>query len=48
MAYEHPETDLPVVGCKNIAINYLIGWVWIDLAAIFPTQEIEKILQPSE
>lgn len=41
-SYEDPRTGLPVVGLKDIAINYLTSWFIIDFIAIFPTQTIEE------
>ena len=36
-SYEDPETGLPVVSLKLIAINYLTSWFPIDFIAVFPT-----------
>ena len=37
-AYDDSETDLPVVGFKDIAKNYLTGFFFIDLLAVIPFQ----------
>ena len=41
-SFEDQTTGLPIVSLKEIAINYLTSWFFIDAAAVFPTQYIEK------
>ena len=36
-AYEDPVTGLPIVGLKDIALNYITSWFFIDFIAVFPT-----------
>ena len=37
-SYDHPETNLPVIGLKDIAVNYITGFFFIDLLAVIPFQ----------
>jgi len=36
-AFEDPTTGFPTVSLKDIAINYLTSWFFIDFIAVFPT-----------
>lgn len=43
-AYEDPNTGLPVISLKKISINYITGWLALDLLAVMPVQLIEQML----
>ena len=40
-SYDNPETHLPEVRLKMIALNYITGFFFIDIIAIFPFQLID-------
>jgi len=37
-SYDNPETGMPVISLKKISANYISGWFFIDLIAVFPVQ----------
>ena len=40
-AYEDPKDGLPIISFKKISVNYLTGWFFLDLIAVFPVQVFE-------
>jgi len=42
-SYEDPVTNLPIISLKKIGYNYITGWFFIDLMAVFPVQIIENL-----
>ena len=41
-SYEDPQNGLPVISFKKIAANYITGWFFLDLIAVFPVQVFES------